>query len=152
MRSPPRHVLRSHSPRSLKTNSLKLHETITEMSARIIQLEEALSSLQSQVSPEPHPLLSEDHIKVPLAPKPQLEKSPMTEEETEVIDSLGAFSIGEKGEVTFHEATANSEVRADFAFFHLPWLIPLCSGSFRSDLCSLSGSLSNYLLRPMEPP
>jgi len=82
------------------------------MSSRIVQLEEALASLQTQVSPDPHPLLIDDSVKVPLAPKPAPapEKVPATEEESDVIDSLGAFSIGEKGEVIFHEATANSEV------------------------------------------
>jgi len=94
--------------RSLKTNSLKLHETITEMSARISQLEEALASLQSQVSTDTHPLLEDDNVKVTLAPKISEDKSP-TEEETDTIESLGTFFIGEKGDVIFHEATATSE-------------------------------------------
>ncbi|GJJ11196.1 hypothetical protein Clacol_005428 [Clathrus columnatus] len=95
--------------RSLKTNSLKLHETITEMSSRILQLEEALASLQAQVSTDVHPLLTDDSVKIPLAPKPHAPEKVATEEETDIIDTLGAFSIGEKGEVIFHEATATSE-------------------------------------------
>lgn len=82
------------------------------MSARILQLEEALASLQAQVSTDIHPLLADDHVKVPLAPKLPAPEKVATEEETEIIDSLGAFSIGEKGEVIFHEATATSEVFA----------------------------------------
>ncbi|KAF8573766.1 hypothetical protein K439DRAFT_1665694 [Ramaria rubella] len=100
--------------RSLKTNSLKLHETITEMSSRIVQLEEALGSLQSQISTDPHPLLEDNNVKVPLATKPS--EKPATEEETDIIDSLGAFSIGEKGEILFHEATATTEVLRRFGF------------------------------------
>ncbi|KAF8519663.1 hypothetical protein JB92DRAFT_2808469 [Gautieria morchelliformis] len=94
--------------RSLKTNSLKLHETITEMSSRISQLEEALASLQSQVSSDTHPLLENNNANVILAPTVTNDPPP-TEEETDVIDSLGTFFIGEKGDVLFHEATANSE-------------------------------------------
>jgi len=79
------------------------------MSARISQLEEALASLQSQVSTDTHPLLEDDNVKVTLAPKISEDKSP-TEEETDTIESLGTFFIGEKGDVIFHEATATSEV------------------------------------------
>jgi hypothetical protein len=79
------------------------------MSARMAQLEEALASLQSQVSNDPHPLLEDTNVSVLLAPKPSNEK-PATDEETDVIDSLGTFFIGEKGDVIFHEATATSEV------------------------------------------
>ncbi|KAF8517954.1 hypothetical protein BU17DRAFT_49227 [Hysterangium stoloniferum] len=95
--------------RALLTNSLKLNETITEMSARIVQLEEALAGLQSRVSSDVHPLLEDDNVKVPIARKSSLERPP-TEEEVNVIDSLGAFSISEEGRVVFHEATATSEI------------------------------------------
>lgn len=78
------------------------------------QLEEALALLQSQVSSDPHPLLEDNDVTVILTSKPSHEK-PATEEETDVIDSLGSFFIGEKGEVMFHEATATSEV-SNFPF------------------------------------
>lgn len=89
------------------------------MSSRILQLEEALATLQSQVSTDIHPLLTENHVKIPLAPKPPTAERAATEEETEIIDSLGAFSIGEKGEVVFHEATATSEVFTRFSLSEL---------------------------------
>lgn len=104
--------------RSLKTNSLKLHETITELSLRIVKLEEALATVQAQVSDEPHPLLLDGTVHIPLAPRKQPEDSEPTyqsknnsdDEETEVIESLGVFSISDRGEVVFHEGTANTEV------------------------------------------
>jgi hypothetical protein len=79
------------------------------MSARIVQLEEALAGLQSQVSSDVHPLLENESVKVPIMRKLSPEDPP-TEEETDVIDSLGAFSISEEGKIVFHEATATSEV------------------------------------------
>lgn len=75
------------------------------------QLEEALALLQSQISPDPHPLLEDNNVTVLIAPKAPISNEKLaTEEETDVIDSLGTFFIGEKGEVMFHEATATSEV------------------------------------------
>lgn len=114
--------------RSLKTNSLKLHETITEMSSRMSQLEEALASLQSQVSTDPHPLLMDNNVKVVLAPN-TLDEKPPTEEETDVIDSLGTFFIGEKGEVIFHEATATSEVTT-FRIIRFLGLMPCINSTY----------------------
>lgn len=84
------------------------------MNTKMIQLEEALAALQAQVSSEPHPLLDDDTVKVPVA-KPTPETTP-SDEETDVIDSVGAFSIGDRGEVIFQESTAATDVSATFHF------------------------------------
>ena len=103
-----------YSPRSLHSSSTKderlvMHETIGKMSTRISQLEGAIESLQSLVSTQPHPLLHgrDDHSMHPVV-STQPKKLNSTVEE-EVLDALGAFSIGNKGETTFHEASAISE-------------------------------------------
>lgn len=81
------------------------------MSVRIVQLEEALATLQSQLFPHPHPLLTDDRVKIPLAPRDSpLKDAPSSDDEAELVSSIGAFSIREKGEVVFHEDTANTEV------------------------------------------
>ena len=113
-----------------------------------------MSSLQSQVSTDPHPLLEDNSVKNPLVPKASAE-TPATEEETDVIDSLGTFSIGERGEIMFHEATATSEVMidhlpVDFSVL-IPWIrsifysymIVLCFGS-RLTFVKFHGNASQY--------
>jgi hypothetical protein len=102
-----------------------MHETIGKMSSRISQLQEAIGTLQSLVSTQPHPLLHDrdeqnTHPIVSTQPK----KPPPTIEE-EFLEAFGAFSIGEKGETTFHEASAISE--ASFKLFHSTASDPLLS-------------------------
>ncbi|KAF8499931.1 hypothetical protein JB92DRAFT_3124774 [Gautieria morchelliformis] len=99
--------------RSTKNERLVMHETIGQMSSRISQLEAAIESMQALVSTQPHPLLQgrEEQVMHPIV-STQVRKSPSTPEE-DVIKALGAFFIGNKGETTFHEASATSE--ASFA-------------------------------------
>ncbi|KAF8582323.1 hypothetical protein K439DRAFT_1635430 [Ramaria rubella] len=95
--------------RSTKNERLVMHETIGRMSARISQLEGAIEHMQSLVSTEPHPLLQgkDEQVMHPIV-STQPKKTPTTPEE-DIIKALGAFSIGDKGETTFHEASATSE-------------------------------------------
>jgi hypothetical protein len=94
-----------------------MHETIGQMSSRISQLEAAIETMQALVSTQPHPLL-QDRAEQGMHPivSTQVRRSPTTPEE-DVIKALGAFFIGNKGETTFHEASATSE--ASFARFSL---------------------------------
>lgn len=88
-----------------------MHETIGTMSARISQLKDAIEHIQSLISTEPHPLLLEkqdDKMVHPIV-STQHKKAVVTAEE-DIIKAFGAFSIGDKGETTFHEASVMSEV------------------------------------------
>ncbi|KIJ44330.1 hypothetical protein M422DRAFT_30475 [Sphaerobolus stellatus SS14] len=95
--------------RSTKNERLVMHERIGEMSSRITLLKNAIEQLQSLVSTEPHPLLREEtdqgmHPVVNTQPK-----KPISTPEEDIIRAFGAFSIGGKGEISFHEASATSE-------------------------------------------
>ncbi|EGN98052.1 hypothetical protein SERLA73DRAFT_169135 [Serpula lacrymans var. lacrymans S7.3] len=50
--------------RFILANTEQLHDKIITMSDRIRQLEDALESLQSQLAPDPHPLLHPDFLKI----------------------------------------------------------------------------------------
>jgi hypothetical protein len=78
------------------------------MKAKMAQLEEALAALQAQVSSEPHPLLDDNSAKTfTVKPPPEKQES---EEETDIIDSVGVFSIGDRGEVILHEGIVTTDV------------------------------------------
>ncbi|KAF7970134.1 hypothetical protein HWV62_24900, partial [Athelia sp. TMB] len=87
----------------------QLHRTVSEMSQRIRQLEEALAILQSGVSTETHALLTENllSIKYGLDSQPRQEPAIM-----ETIDASGTLTIGDSGESRYFGASAGSEVGA----------------------------------------
>lgn len=74
--------------------------------------------MQALVSIEPHPLLlgKEEQVMHPIV-STQPKKAPPAPEE-DVIKALGAFSIGGKGETTFHEASATSEASFHVIYLH----------------------------------
>lgn len=86
-----------------------MHETIGQMSSRISLLETAIEKMQSLVSTEPHPLLQGGDVQAMHPIVSTQPKKPPTTSEEDVVKALGAFSIGDKGETTFHEASATSE-------------------------------------------
>lgn len=109
------HVIHSHGPRSLKTSALKLHEKMAQMSARIHDLEEALSVLQASISAEPHPLLfgadSEERSRSPIPVAAVNESSvPPNDSPDELTEALGSLAIRPFGDSQFHGETASSEV------------------------------------------
>ncbi|KAK7690028.1 hypothetical protein QCA50_006672 [Cerrena zonata] len=55
--------------RFILANTEQLHEKIKTMSERIRQLEEALQVLQSQISPDEHPLLRQDLLSIKKSPE-----------------------------------------------------------------------------------
>lgn len=105
-----RRVLISLTSRSTKNERLVMHEKIGEMSSRITKLKNAIEQLQSLISTEQHPLLAEDSDQVMHPVVNTQPKKPVTTPEEDIIKAFGAFSIGDKGEVSFHEASATSEV------------------------------------------
>lgn len=96
----------------------ELHEKIAELATRVRQLEDALRSSHSHLSSEPHPLLSEDllRIKAPLqreaAPQRNPTAIPIKEEEQnpDVVDAFGSLSISLSGRAKYFGHIANSYV------------------------------------------
>ena len=95
----------------------KLHTKIAQMSDRIRQLEDALAILQSTQSPDPHPLLHRDLLKV----KSSIELHSAVENEEgflqsqedaeeSYIDAFGTLAIRDDGAATFYGRSAGSEV------------------------------------------
>lgn len=84
------------------------------MSTRIRELELALNNTQAQISPQPHPLLSEssklpevDAIASLISDDGEASLEDVEEETAELI---GAMSIGEQGQTKFHGVSSSSEV------------------------------------------
>jgi hypothetical protein len=99
----------THRARSNKNDRLVMHETIGQLSSRISLLEAAIEQMQSLVSTEPHPLLQGRDVQAMHPVVSTQPRKPPTTPEEDVVKALGAFSIGDKGETTFHEASATSE-------------------------------------------
>ncbi|KAI0672081.1 fungal-specific transcription factor domain-containing protein [Trametes maxima] len=103
----------------------RLHRKIAEMSDRIRQLEDGLAILQSSVTRDPHPLLSQDLLKIKSglelhsatrlasgsggggieAQEPEEEE----EEEAQYIDAFGTLAVRDDGAATFYGRSAGSE-------------------------------------------
>ncbi|KZP18363.1 hypothetical protein FIBSPDRAFT_933487 [Athelia psychrophila] len=84
-----------------------LHRKIFEMGQRILQLEDALAILQSNVSSEPHALLVEQLLSVKSTPNRSSVQDKEDLEET--LKSFGTLAIGDSGEHTYFGASAGSE-------------------------------------------
>lgn len=106
----------------------RLHQKISEMSDRIRQLEDALATLQSSLSSEPHPLLTRDLMNI----KSSIELHAAIEEDAKaqlarfeadggtstagdgdgenVIDAFGTLAISNDGASMFYGRSAGSEV------------------------------------------
>lgn len=87
------------------------------MSNRIRQLEDALAIVQSTVSDQRHPLLTDELLKVKFgseainakqATDGSSEEEPMP---SKSIDSLGTLSLGSSGKMQYFGGSAGSEVR-----------------------------------------
>lgn len=103
------------------------------MSNRIRQLEDALAFLQSTVSDEPHPLLTENMLRVKFGPEvingPQIASNPLnvtgitpdrTTPTEKSIDALGTLTLGSTGNIHYFGRSAGSEVRAHLSPAFLP--------------------------------
>lgn len=98
----------------------ELHEKITELANRVRQLEDGLRASHSQISHDPHPLLSEEllKIKAPLQREAPSHRSqhhePTKEEENnpDVVDAFGSLSISPVGRTKYYGQIASSWVRS----------------------------------------
>ena len=90
------------------------------MSNRIRQLEDALAILQSSVSDQRHPLLSDELLKVKFGSESINTRETPTGEEDHAphvqksIDALGTLSLGSSGKLQYLGRSAGSEVGALF--------------------------------------
>jgi len=67
------------------------------MSSRISELEDALAALQSQLSAEPHPLLSDAHLEVKVPPdNPDKDEDGLDESEGPLLRQMGTLVVGER--------------------------------------------------------
>jgi hypothetical protein len=87
------------------------------MSNRIRQLEDALAILQVTVSDKPHPLLTEDLLKMKFGSEAINPKDPDDSDEdgyaAGAIDALGTLTLEDSGELRYFGRSAGSEVCAN---------------------------------------
>jgi hypothetical protein len=86
------------------------------MGDRIRQLEEALATLHSQHSDDPHPLLSEDATAGAIEASqdeqmPPVDDKQFQQQSKETLDAFGTLSISDHGISRFFGPTGGSEVR-----------------------------------------
>jgi hypothetical protein len=112
--------------RFVLASTQELHEKITELCSRIRDLEDGLRTAHAKNSSEPHPLLSDDlmRVKAPLqreAPPRNPTAIHQQEEENnpDVIDSFGTLAINGAGHTSYHSGFANSWVRRQLAPLHI---------------------------------
>jgi hypothetical protein len=101
----------------------KLHQKINVMSDRIRQLENALSILHSDLTREPHPLLTKELLQIKSiielhgafggqsdSSVPRVEKSDEdVDNESQSLDAFGTLAIRDDGAATFYGRSAGSE-------------------------------------------
>ncbi|KIM31057.1 hypothetical protein M408DRAFT_65857 [Serendipita vermifera MAFF 305830] len=97
--------------RFILSNTKDLHDEIDRLRERVKELEEALSTLQSQITPQPHPLLEESlrMVSEKLEPLEKDFKTEPVEEDESLIDTFGSLTIDHKGQTTWHGPHAGSE-------------------------------------------
>ncbi|KAG8872153.1 hypothetical protein FRC20_009715, partial [Serendipita sp. 405] len=101
------------------SNTKELHNEIDSLRARVKDLEQALAELQSQVTPEPHPLLQAS-LKVVTETLKPVDKDVKIEpvEDEALIDTFGSLTIEPNGQTIWYGPHAGSEFyipRADKA-------------------------------------
>ncbi|KAI9450548.1 fungal-specific transcription factor domain-containing protein [Russula earlei] len=98
----------------------RLHNKITEMSARIRQLEDGLAMSHSGVSRDPHPLLQRDLLQIKSiidlhsAVDQSIEDDGTTEPDgNRVLDTFGMLALRDDGASTFYGRSAGHESERD---------------------------------------
>ncbi|KAL0580577.1 hypothetical protein V5O48_001402 [Marasmius crinis-equi] len=91
----------------------ELHEKIHELANRVRELEDALRQDHNRITTEPHPLLSDDllKIKAPLQREPPARNGNVKQEEEnnpDVVDAFGSLSISLSGKTKYFGQIANS--------------------------------------------
>lgn len=99
----------------------ELHEKITELCSRVRDLEDALRVSHTQNSTKPHPLLTDEllRVKAPLQREsPPINPTTINQQEEEnnpdVIDSFGTLAINRSGHTSYYGQFANSCVSRQF--------------------------------------
>ncbi|KAF8894235.1 fungal-specific transcription factor domain-containing protein [Gymnopilus junonius] len=98
--------------RFILADTAQLHEKIYEMSNRIRQLEDGLAILQSTVSDQRHPLLTDELLKIKFGSEAINPHQPTSDEDTQMnktIDALGTLTLGSSGEMQYFGRSAGSE-------------------------------------------
>lgn len=119
----------------------ELHEKITELCSRVRDLEDALRASHSQNSTKPHPLLTDEllRVKAPLQREsPPINPTTINQQEEEnnpdVIDSFGTLAINRSGHTNYYGQFANSWVSRQFTFTLPTGVLTLLA--FQSDSAS----------------
>lgn len=95
-------VLVSRLPRFILSNTKELHDEVDRLRSRVRELEHALAELQSQLTPEPHPLLKQSLKVVSETLKPVEEGSKVDAvEDDSLIDTFGSLTIDPSGQTTW---------------------------------------------------
>jgi hypothetical protein len=109
--------------RFVLASTQELHEKITELCSRVRDLEDALRTSHSKNSTEPHPLLTDEllRIKAPLQREsPPRNATTISQQEEEnnpdAIDSFGTLAINSSGHTNYYGQFANSWVSGQFVF------------------------------------
>ncbi|KDR81167.1 hypothetical protein GALMADRAFT_222679 [Galerina marginata CBS 339.88] len=98
--------------RFILADTEQLHEKIYEMSNRIRQLEDGLAILQSTVSDQRHPLLTDELLKIKFGSEAINARQHTSDEESTAaksIDALGTLTLGSSGEMQYFGRSAGSE-------------------------------------------
>ncbi|KAH9479083.1 putative transcriptional regulatory protein C1F7.11c [Psilocybe cubensis] len=101
--------------RFILADTQQLHDKIYEMSNRIRQLEDALAILQSTVTDQRHPLLSDELLRIKFgseainARKASADNADEDNSTAKSIDALGTLTLGSSGEVQYFGGSAGSE-------------------------------------------
>ena len=104
--------------RFVLASTTELHDKISELCNRVRELEDALRDSHRRVSEDPHPLLSEEllRIKAPLERETVADKdahkAAKEELNADVLDSFGSLSISQSGRSKYYGHIANSWVSA----------------------------------------
>ncbi|KAI0349656.1 hypothetical protein OH77DRAFT_1499462 [Trametes cingulata] len=96
--------------RFVLANTEALHDKITILANRVRSLEDALEEVQSSVSSQPHPLLTDElrALKRPLERETPEEQAQEQEQETVESINVGSLSITESGHTKFYGGMANA--------------------------------------------
>ncbi|KAI0372783.1 hypothetical protein BV20DRAFT_1119753 [Pilatotrama ljubarskyi] len=128
--------------RFVLANTEALHDKITILANRVRSLEDALEEIQSSVSSQPHPLLTDElrALKRPLERETPEEQAQEQEQESVESINVGSLSITESGHTKFYGGMANawyllqneagSDDEGDSPQMQLPTDIPWLSHTF----------------------
>lgn len=111
------HAYLSSPSRVLQSQNESLLQAVKRLTLRVRELEAALRETQSQVSPQPHPLLQEGEQLADIVDASAYEdasESPKSEID-EAAEGVGSLIIGVQGQTRFHGQSSASEVSRNHA-------------------------------------